>query len=175
VHASNEPEAMRENCMPSGPVNEIVPRMAQSSVIVPAFPASAVEQTCKVLADAVTGSQIPNLIAPLTINAIAARQNQQKDGQPLLRLVSEVMAPVRFRSQAGFDATRALINERLLLSGFRVREDSKVARVRAAVTLDEARQRADDLRAELSRRDVHSDVLRLCGSGGLPQAAEETR
>jgi hypothetical protein len=92
-------------------------------VIVPAFSASAVEQVCKVLADAVTGPQIPNLIAPLKVpespgdeqntkwmrlfNAVAARQNQQQDGKPLLRLVSEVMAPVRFTSQAGFDATSA--------------------------------------------------------------------
>jgi len=152
--------------------------MVQSTVIIPAFSASAVEQLCKVLADAVTGSQIPNLIAPLKVpespgdeqntkwmrlfNAVSARQNQQQDGKPLLRLVSEVMAPVRFRSQADFNATRALVNERLLLSGFRVVEDGKVARVRAAVTLDEAQQRADDLRAELSRRDVHLDVLRFC-------------
>ncbi len=152
--------------------------MVQSTVIIPAFSASAVEQLCKVLADAVTGSQIPNLIAPLKVpespgdeqntkwmrlfNAVSARQNQQQDGKPLLRLVSEVMAPVRFRSQADFDATRVLVNERLLLSGFRVVEDGKVARVRAAVTLDEAQQRADDLRAELSRRDVHPDVLRFC-------------
>jgi hypothetical protein len=41
--------------------------MAQSSAMVPAFPASAVEQICKVLADAVTGSQIPNLITPLKV------------------------------------------------------------------------------------------------------------
>ncbi len=152
--------------------------MVQSTVIIPAFSASAVEQLCKVLADAVTGSQIPNLIAPFKVpespgdeqntkwmrlfNAVSARQNQQQDGKPLLRLVSEVMAPVRFRSQADFDATRALVNERLLLSGFRVVEDGKVARVRPAVTLDEAQQRTDDLRAELSRRAVHLDVLRFC-------------
>jgi len=159
--------------------------MVQSSVIIPAFSASAVEQLCKVLADAVTGSQIPNLIAPLKapespgdeqntkwmrlFNAVSARQNQQQDGKPLLRLVSEVMAPVRFRSQADFDAARALVNERLLLSGFRVVEDGKVARVRAAVTLDEAQQRADDLRAELSRRAVHLDVLRFCRAELLQQ------
>lgn len=75
--------------------------MAQSSTIVPAFSPSAVEQVCKVLADAVTGPQIPNLIAPLKVpespadeqnakwkrlfNAVAARQNRQQDGQPLLR------------------------------------------------------------------------------------------
>jgi hypothetical protein len=57
--------------------------------------------------------------------------HQQQDGQPLLRLVSEVMAPVRFTSPADFDAIRALLNERLLLSGFRVLEDGKVARVKA--------------------------------------------
>lgn len=93
-----------------------------------------------------TGSQIPNLIAPLEVpespgdeqntkwmrlfNAVAARQNQQQDGKPLLRLVSEVMAPVRFGSQADFDATRALLNDSLLLSGFRVLEDGKAPRSR---------------------------------------------
>ncbi len=79
------------------------------------------------------------------------------------------MAPVRFTSQADFDATRALLNERLLLSGFRVLEDGKVARARAAVTLDETQRRADDLRAELSRRDVHPDVLRFCRAEPLQQ------
>ena len=152
--------------------------MAQPAVIVPPFQAQAAEQICKVLAEAVTGSQIPNLIASLKVterpgdsdnskwvrlfNAVAASQNRQQDGQPLLRLVREIMAPVRFRSAAEFEETRSRLNERLLLSGFQVREDGKVARVKAAMTLGEAQQRADDLRAELSRRDVHPDVLRFC-------------
>ncbi len=137
------------------------------------------------LAEAVTGSQIPNLIAPLKVpespgdeqntkwkrlfNAVATRQNRQHDGQPLLRLISEVMAPVRFGSQDDFGTTRALINERLLLSGFQVREDGKIKPVRAAATLAEAQQRADDLRVELSRRCVHPDVLRFCRAELLQQ------
>jgi uncharacterized protein (TIGR02391 family) len=152
--------------------------MAQPTVIVPPFSAQAAEQICKVLAEAVTGSQIPNLIASLKVtehardadnskwvrlfNAVAASQNRQQDGQPLLRLVREIMEPVRFRSAAEFEETRSRLNERLLLSGFQVREDGKVARAKAAMTLGEAQQRADDLRAELSRRDVHPDVLRFC-------------
>jgi hypothetical protein len=44
-----------------------MPDMAQSSTSVPAFSASTIEQVCKVLADAVTGSQIPNLIAALKV------------------------------------------------------------------------------------------------------------
>jgi uncharacterized protein (TIGR02391 family) len=152
--------------------------MSQAPGIVPPFSAQATEQVCKALADAVTGSQIPSLIAPLKVterpcdeqgskwtrlcNAVAARQNAQRDGRPLIRLVAEVMAPVRFASQADFDSTRARINQRLLLSGFEVRESGKVGRVTPAATIGEAQQRADDLHAELARRDVHPDVLLFC-------------
>lgn len=46
----------------------------------------------------------------------------------------------------------------LLLSGYQVRQDGKLERVRVAATLSEAQQRADELRAELARRNVHPDV-----------------
>ena len=144
----------------------------------PQFSASTVERICRALGEAVLGSQIPNLIAPLKtpespvqdsdtkwkrlFNAVAAAQNRQGDGRPLLRLVAEVMSPVRFDSPDDFERHRAALNERLLLSGFRVREDGKIERVHAAATLAEAQQRADELRAELGRRQVHPDVLRFC-------------
>jgi uncharacterized protein (TIGR02391 family) len=152
----------------------------------PPFPAAAIEQVCKVLADAVTGSEIPNLIAPFNkipesaeeqrntkwkrlFNAVVEVQNRIQDGRPLIRLVLEVMAPVRFASQADFDGTRALVSEKLLLAGFSVREDGKVIRATAASTVAEAQARADDLRAELTRRQVHPDVLRFCRAELLQQ------
>jgi hypothetical protein len=63
--------------------------MAQSTVQVLPFSASAVEQVCKILADAVTAAQIPNLPLRFTeptgdeqlakwkrlFNAVAAKQN----------------------------------------------------------------------------------------------------
>jgi uncharacterized protein (TIGR02391 family) len=167
-------------------ISETMPDMAPpSTTSLPAFSPSTVEQVCKVLADAVTGAQIPNLIAALKVsespgdeqnakwkrlfNAVAERQNRQQDGRPLVRLISEVMAPVRFGSQADLDAVRALVNERLLLSGYQVLEDGKVGRARRAATLAEAQQRADDLRAELSRRSVHPDVLSFCRAELLQQ------
>lgn len=144
----------------------------------PAFSAPAVEAICRVLADAVTGSQIPGLIGPLKIreapdddrntkwkrlfNAVAQAQNRQQDGRPLVRLVAEVMQPVRFAGTEDFERRRAAVNERLLFSGLEVRSDGKVVRTRAAKTLDEAQQRADALHAELERRAVHSDVLEFC-------------
>lgn len=142
------------------------------------FPASTVEMVCRALGDAVLGSQIPNLIAPLCpaetpdearntkwkrlFNAVAIAQNSQKDGRPLIRLVADVMHPVRFDSAEDFEGHRTSVNERLLLSGFRVREDGKVARAQAATTVAEAQERADALRSELIRRNVHADVLQFC-------------
>ena len=144
----------------------------------PKFSASSVEMVCRVLGEAVTGAQIPNLIAPLNVresaiekqntkwkrlfNAVATAQNKQGDGRPLIRLITEVMNPVRFKSGADFDMTASLLDERLLLSGFHVAKDGKLERVRASATIDEAQRRADDLRAELLRRQIHPDVLRFC-------------
>ena len=145
----------------------------------PPFTAAAVQQICQVLAEAVTGSEIPNLIVPLNapeepgeeintkwkrlFNAAVAAQNRQHDGRPLVRLILAVMNPVRFQSQVDFDDRRIKVNEKLLFSGLQVREDGKVVRVaQAATTVAEVQQRADDLRAELTRRDVHPDVLRFC-------------
>lgn len=93
---------------------------------------------------------------------MAAAQNRQRDGRPQLRLVGEVMQPVRFESPEEFEAHRVAVGERLLLSGYRVGEDGKVARVAPAATHSEAQQRADALHAELARREVHPDVLHFC-------------
>jgi uncharacterized protein (TIGR02391 family) len=150
------------------------------------FSAAAVEQICRVLGEAVTGSEIPNLIAPLNapeepgekmntkwkrlFNAVATAQNRQQDGRPLVRLILAVMSPVRFRSQAQYDECRARVNEKLLFFGLKVREDGKVVlETRPAATVAEAQRRADDLRGELERRDVHRDVLSFCRAELLQQ------
>lgn len=161
-----------------------MPGMAAPATVPPPFSASAIEEVCKVLGDAVKGDQIPKLIAPLKVpedpngpstkwkwlfNAVIARQNKSLDGKALIRLVKEVMAPVRFDSTAEFEATRALVNARLLLSGFEVRDDGVVVIAKAARTVGEAQKRADDLRAELARRDVHPDVLAFCRAELLQQ------
>jgi uncharacterized protein (TIGR02391 family) len=157
-----------------------------ASVPPPPFSATVIEEVCKILGEAVTGSQIPNLIAPFNrnpespedqllskwkrlFNAVVTVQNRIQDGRPLINLVGQVMAPARFGSQAAFDMTRALVNEKLLLAGFSVREDGKVVRAKAASTVAEAQARADDLRAELTRRQVHPDVLAFCRAELLQQ------
>ena len=153
-------------------------RMITERNISSPFPPAAIEQVCKVLGEAVKGPEIPNLIAPLKVpeppgeehntkwkrlfNAVGERQNRNQDGRALIRLVMEVMDPVRFDSDAQLEQLRAAVNEKLLLSGYELHADGKVRQAVAAVTIGEAQRRADDLRAELSRRNVHDDVLRFC-------------
>jgi len=148
------------------------------AVVVPSFPPAAIEAVCRELAEAVTGAQIANLLAPLNVheapaeqtntkwkrlfNAVAAKQNQQQDGRPLIRLITEVMQPVRFATPEDHENHRVALNARLLLHGYEVREDGKVGRAVKAQTVSEAQQRADALKAELQRRDVHPDVLAFC-------------
>lgn len=152
---------------------------------VPPFPAAAVEAICRELAEAVAGAQIANLLAPLKareapaeqsntkwkrlFNAVVNRQNRQGDGRPLIRLITEVLHPVRFTSPEEHEAHRAAVNARLFLYGYEVREDGKVRAVPKARTVSEAQQRADLLKAELERRDVHPDVLAFCRAELLQQ------
>lgn len=152
---------------------------------VPAFPPAAVEAICRELAEAVTGAQIANLLVPLNVsedpseysntkwkrlfNAVADRQNRQGDGRPLIRLITEVMEPVRFATPEEHADHRAAVNARLVLYGYEVREDGRVRQVAKARTVSEAQQRADVLRAELELRDVHPDVLSFCRAELLQQ------
>ena len=150
--------------------------MAQ--VKIPAFSASAIEAVSRELGELVTGSQIPGVLSSLNIKeprdasrqtkwkrlhfAVVDRQNAQSDGRPLIRLITEVMQPVRFASTEDFEAGRAALNRRLLLYGYEVRPDGKVGRARKAETLADAEQRADALGTELRRRNVHERVLAFC-------------
>jgi uncharacterized protein (TIGR02391 family) len=149
------------------------------------FPAAAIEAFCRELGDAVIGAQIPNLIAPLKVsedpasrsgtkwkrlfNVVVTAQNRQQDGRPMIRLISEIMRPVRFDSVEGFSAHRHSLNGRLLLYGYEIRDDGRVGRVAVASTLAEAQQRANELHSELSRRNVHADVLAFCRTELLQQ------
>lgn len=73
----------------------------------------------------------------------------------MIRLIAEVMTPVRFGAPDEFNAHRTALNERLILSGFTLGEDGRVYRTMPAATIREAHERANALRSELSRRDVH--------------------
>ena len=145
---------------------------------VPAFPGAAIEAVVRELAEVMTGSQIPALIAPMRVveptdaasmtkwtrlyNAVVGAQNRQADGRPLIRLITEAMNPVRFNSLEAHAEARRAVNARLMLYGYEVRSDGKVAVAVRAATLDEAQRRADDLGSALHDRAIHERVLEFC-------------
>lgn len=145
---------------------------------VPPFSSAAVEAICRELGELVIGSQIAKLLAPLKLpksldntastkwkrlySAAAYRQNKQGDGRPLIRLITEVMEPVRFADTQQFEDGRASVNRKLLLYGYEVRKDGKVGKAKRAETVADAQQRADALGSELKQRNVHPQVLSFC-------------
>ncbi|MCH7626607.1 MAG: TIGR02391 family protein [Chloroflexi bacterium] len=74
------------------------------------------------------------------------------------------MRPVRFTNDhALFDSQRDGLNLILAFRGYVLGEDGKLRpRERSARTLTEAEEAAGRLQSELSRRGVHTDVLKFC-------------
>jgi uncharacterized protein (TIGR02391 family) len=73
------------------------------------------------------------------------------------------MKPERYAKQPErFEPMRANLNRALAFSGIAVSATGDLSAVTRAETLTEAARRADELRADLTRRGVHADVLRFC-------------
>ena len=73
------------------------------------------------------------------------------------------MKPERFaRCSERFEPMRTHLNRALAFTGLAVDEAGTIASVEQARTLSEAQRRAQELRADLTTRGVHADVLRFC-------------
>ena len=144
------------------------------------FDTSTIEAVARILGGSMTGTQVGMFLAATgaidadgptqtkwkrIYNALAERQVHDGAGNVVVRFITESMAPVRFTGESSrLDALRTELNLALAYRGLCVRDDGKVARLRAgpATTLDEAEQRASTVRTELARRGVHPAVLTYC-------------
>lgn len=96
-------------------------------------------------------------------NALANAQNRTGTGNLAMKLIQTVLSPRRFVHRAGeYDDARAVANQFLAFRGWHLRDDGRFSRVAQAATIGDAKERAGRLRAELERRNVHSDVLEFC-------------
>jgi uncharacterized protein (TIGR02391 family) len=147
---------------------------------IPKLDETRLQAICDILADTstgLTGSEIGQLLGRCSISDPlpemtkrhrlfqALKEKQDRDGcaNNVLAFVQAALDPVRFvGNHAVFDAFRARVNEALAFSGFHLREDGKLKAITEARTLTEAKERAGRLRAELTRRKVHYDVLQFC-------------
>jgi uncharacterized protein (TIGR02391 family) len=144
---------------------------------IPSLAAARLERLAETLANEVSHASLEGYFGELGIretpgsrarwrrilDALAAKQAHDRCANNVVRFVELVLDPARYVREPGqFDSARASVNEILSFDGLHVAIDGKVRSVAPARTIDEARERAGRLRAELERRHVHDDVLAFC-------------
>jgi hypothetical protein len=96
-------------------------------------------------------------------NAFAEYQNKRQNRTRILGFIRRAMKSARFsRDSERFEPMRANLNRALAFAGLAVDSTGALESVEKASSLPEAQRRARELRADLSTRCVHPDVLRFC-------------
>jgi hypothetical protein len=152
------------------------------AVSIPPFSTAQLESICKIVADTAdgfTGAEIARLLAERGIadpdsantkwkrlySALAALQGRDGAANGILHFLQHAMEPARYFDKHGvFEDRRAELNSVLAFAGFKIHEDGKIKRVEVARTISEAQDRASRLRAGLTQRRVHHDVIRFCNA-----------
>lgn len=96
-------------------------------------------------------------------NAFAEVQTTRNDRTHILAFICTAMRPDRFtHDPERFETIRGNVNRALALAGLAVSEEGKLEAMRAATKLTEAAKRARELRADLTYRGAHPEVMRYC-------------
>lgn len=143
----------------------------------PQFTQSQVMAIAEALADGLTHTEIehffavcrmddpsPDLSKKLRLhNAFAKSQNTRKDRKAILAFIRHALKPERYlNNKDGFETARARLNQALAFAGIELDETGQLYNSEKVTTLSEAERRAQELRADLSVRGVHPDVLQFC-------------
>jgi uncharacterized protein (TIGR02391 family) len=95
--------------------------------------------------------------------ALNAQQQGAGRANCVLLFVKNAMSPARFRADpTRFEALREELNVALAFAGLTLLQDGRLARVRRADTLSEARRRALRLQEKLLERGTHPRLLTAC-------------
>jgi uncharacterized protein (TIGR02391 family) len=148
-----------------------------ASMAVESFPDSVLVAISKAIGEAFTGSELTSLLRRAGVDDqgeaqtkwrrihddLVSRQATDRSGNNVANFIQIATEPANFVGRRpAHEALCKDLNQGLAFVGLQVGEDGKLRRVAAAHTLTEAEQRADRLRAELTRRRIHPDVLRFC-------------
>lgn len=143
----------------------------------PVFDDATLRKLCQVLADSLTGSEITPLLAKVNApdpgagitkwrrihQALGECQQKHSVGNHVVQFVLAAMAPVRYVGQLhAFEDQRARLNTTLAFAGYTLGNDGQLRHAEGVTNLAAAEERSGRLRAELSRRRVHADVLKAC-------------
>jgi uncharacterized protein (TIGR02391 family) len=140
------------------------------------IPDGALQSIARDLAESFTHARLTDLFAMARIeddgtgakwsriyHALVNRQTRDRAGNAALAFIQTALAPTNFIGRREeFEGLCERTNLALSFSGVMVAEDGTLRPAPTARTLSEAERRADKLRSELTRRNVHPDVLRFC-------------
>ena len=144
------------------------------------FDPPTLEAIAKVLADTergLTGTQIEHKLRQCQIpdvdptntkwkrlaNAFIEFQNKHKVGNHVVKFITVALSPAAFTNEPEqFEERRQALNAVLSFAGMKLGVDGKVRKTSKATNLDDALARANRLKAELRRRQVHPEVIRFC-------------
>ena len=144
------------------------------------FTQSQLEAIAQALADTekgLTGSEIGHILASLRMadpdpsitkwkrlyNAFVERQNGSQNRRAILQFIREALKPERYAREAHrFEPMRANVNRALAFVGLALNADGTLVGADQVGTLSEAQRRANELRADLTAREIHPEVLEFC-------------
>lgn len=144
---------------------------------VPSFSSSAIEQIALAVGEAITTNDVFELLVELGIaqaetftkwrvikSALVQEQTRVGNGECVLRLVENMLAPQRWANQAdAFHGLRSQINGVLVFNGLEVGPDGRCVPRAVARTHDEAASATSHiLITELERRGAHAEIFRYC-------------
>jgi uncharacterized protein (TIGR02391 family) len=143
----------------------------------PPFPGTSIEAVAKILGEAMSGTQLTELLAQSRIantseqstkwrriyENVSRAQTAERTGSALVRFIRAAATPTRFANRAAeYNELRAQLNVTLAFHGLELRDDGRLYRRKAARTLSEAQRRANSLTEKLQERGVHKEVLAFC-------------
>ena len=146
----------------------------------PMFSQSQLEAIADALADTssgLTGSEIAHMLKLCKMvdpnptmtkrhrlhNAFVESQNSRQNRTAILEFIRQSMKPERYaRTPDRFEPMRTNLNRALAFASLAVDAAGKLGGAQQAHTLADAEHRAQALRADLTKRGVHPDVLLFC-------------
>lgn len=143
----------------------------------PLFMPEHFESVARELAELVTGTQLDQFFAMLSISDISgqstkwrrihisllARQEADRCGNNVAAFIMAVMSPGRHVSdQIRYETARSTLNKVFIFDGLQLGENGQFRRVSAARSISEAKRRADGMASRLRGRDIHPEILLYC-------------
>ena len=143
------------------------------------FTDNEIESISKIIGhtnEGVSGTELTRLLAQINIDDTSTEtkwkriyrslkmiQMSQDSPNNIIQFIQNVMEPSRFFDKPNaFHNLKSKLNSVLLLKGLMVNSSGKINISKKANTLDEAHQRANELKRKLHLRAIHSSLLKYC-------------